>query len=121
MNFELNDKQLRIRYIRVVEKFLTRTVSLLKLENFDKDMFIKRTFKNYQEMSKTPKVDLYSDYYMNLNEFIDKALYFIKNPSDDFKEQRATLLKDVNLLEKNKNKNIYKKDKHKKDGFNDGY
>ena len=37
MGFEINEKQLRIRYIRVVEKFLTRTISLLKLENFKKN------------------------------------------------------------------------------------
>ena len=45
MGFEINEKQLRIRYIRVVEKFLTRTISLLKLENFDKELFLKRTLK----------------------------------------------------------------------------
>ena len=49
MGFEINEKQLRIRYIRVVEKFLTRTISLLKLENFDKELFLKRTLKNYED------------------------------------------------------------------------
>ena len=38
MNFEVNEKQQRIKYIRVLEKFFTRTISLLKLENFDKDL-----------------------------------------------------------------------------------
>ena len=38
MGFEINEKQLRIRYIRVVEKFLTRTISLLKLENLDREL-----------------------------------------------------------------------------------
>ena len=49
MSFNINEKQ-RIRYIRVVEKFLTRTIALLKLENFDKELFIKRTVKNYEDM-----------------------------------------------------------------------
>ena len=53
MGFEINEKQLRIRYIRVVEKFLTRTISLLKLENFDKELFLKRTLKNYEDMRKS--------------------------------------------------------------------
>ncbi|QKF73212.1 hypothetical protein AFAEC_1044 [Aliarcobacter faecis] len=120
MSFNLNEKQLRIRYIRVVEKFLTRTISLLKLDDFNRDLFIKRTFKNYEDLNKTPKVDLYSDYYTGLNSFIEKTINFIKNPSDDFVDERATLLKDANLLQKEKNKSTYKKDKHKKDRFDDG-
>ena len=46
MIYEVNEKQLRIKYIRVLEKFFTRTISLLKLENFDKELFLKRTSKN---------------------------------------------------------------------------
>ena len=121
MSFNINEKQLRIRYIRVVEKFLTRTISLLKLEDFIKELFIKRTTKNYEDMCKTQKVDLYSDYYTGLNSFIDKTITFIKNPSDDFVDERATLLKDANLLQKEKNSSNYKKDKHKNQKFNDGY
>ena len=74
MSFNINEKQLRIRYIRDVEKFLTRTIALLKLENFDKELFIKRTVKNHEDMCKTPKVDLYSDYYTGLNNFIEKTI-----------------------------------------------
>ncbi|AXK48676.1 hypothetical protein CRU87_05910 [Aliarcobacter trophiarum LMG 25534] len=120
MGFEINEKQLRIRYIRVVEKFLTRTISLLKLENFDKELFLKRTLKNYEDMCKTPKVELYSDYYSLLNNFIEKTLISIKNPSETFEDERGMLLKEANLLQKEKNKNSYKKDKHKKDKYNDG-
>jgi hypothetical protein len=120
MNSNINEKQLRIRYIRVVEKFLTRTISLLKLENFDKEIFFKRTLKNYEDMCKTPKVELYSDYYSGVDNFVQKTLNFVKNPSDDFIDERATLLKDANLLQKEKNKATYKKDKHRKDKFDDG-
>ncbi|WP_198304505.1 hypothetical protein [Arcobacter vandammei] len=120
MSFNINEKQLRIRYIRVVEKFLTRTISLLKLEDFNKDIFIKRTFKNYEDMCKTPKVELYSDYYSLLNSFIEKTIISVKNPSDDFVDERAMLLKEANLLQKEKNKSTYKKEKHKKSRFDDG-
>lgn len=41
----MHEKQQRIRYIRVLEKFFNRTLSLLKLENFDKQLFIQRTKK----------------------------------------------------------------------------
>lgn len=121
MGFELSEKQLRIRYIRLVEKFLTRTLTLLKLENFDKDIFIKRTLKNFEELSKTPKVDLHSKYYTNLDNFISKTLEYVKNPNEDFSTQRTSLLKEANLLQKEKNKSTYKKEKHKKDRFDYGY
>ena len=120
MGFEINEKQLRIRYIRVVEKFLTRTISLLKLENFDKELFLKRTSKNYEDMCKSQKVELYSDYYSLLNSFIEKTISFTKNHSESFEDERAILLKEANLLQKEKNKSSYKKDKHKKDKYDDG-
>lgn len=120
MSFSINEKQLRVRNIRVVEKFFTKTVSLLRLEDFDKELFIKRTYKNYEDMCKTPKVELYSDYYSLVNEFIDKTMNFLKNCSEDFGDERATLLKDANLIQKERNKSRYKKEKHKKDRYDDG-
>ena len=68
MSFEVNEKQQRIKYIRVVEKFFTRTIALLKLENFDKELFKVRTKKNYEDMMKTKEVELYSEYYALVTE-----------------------------------------------------
>ena len=121
MIFELNEKQLRIRYIRVLEKFFTRTISLLKLDNFDKDLFKQRTKKNYEEMIKTKEIELYSDYYESLKVFINKTMFYLKEHSKSFEDERATLLKDANLIQKEKNSSNYKKDKHKNQKFNDGY
>lgn len=118
---EIHEKQLRIRYIRVLEKFLTRTISLLKLENFDYILFKQRTLKNYEDLKKVEKVELYSPYYNQLNSFIDKTMFYIKEHSETFEDERANLLKDANLIQKEKNKNTYSKDKHKKHKFNDGY
>ncbi len=121
MSFEVNEKQQRIKYIRVVEKFFTRTIALLKLENFDKELFKVRTKKNYEDMIKTKEVELYSEYYAFMKDFITKTISYTQQHSDTFEEERATLLKDANLLQKIKNKSNYKKDKHKKQQFNDGY
>lgn len=118
---EIHEKQLRIRYIRVLEKFLTRTISLLKLENFDFEKFKERTKKNHEDMKKTQKVELYSAYYSQLNSFIDKTLQYLEEHSETFEEERASLLKEANLLQKEKNKNTYSKDKHKNRKFDDGY
>lgn len=117
----MHEKQLRIRYIRVLEKFFTRTISLLKLENFDAKLFKERTQKNYEDMTKIKEVDLHSNYYSQLNQFIEKTMNYVQNSSESFENERATLLKDANLLQKEKNKNTYSKDKHKKQKFNDGY
>ncbi|PUE63673.1 hypothetical protein [Arcobacter caeni] len=121
MIFELNEKQLRIRYIRVLEKFFTRTISLLKLDNFDKDLFKQRTKKNYEEMIKTKEIELYSDYYESLKVFINKTMFYLQEHSKSFEEERANLLKEANLIQKEKNSSNYKKDKHKNEKFNDGY
>ena len=121
MIYEVNEKQLRIKYIRVLEKFFTRTISLLKLENFDKELFKKRTKKNYEDLQKAKEVELYSEYYSGLKDFINKTMIYLEEHSNTFQEEKATLLKDANLLQKEKNKSNYKKDKHKNQKFNDGY
>jgi hypothetical protein len=38
-----------------------------------------------------------------------------------FEEKQQYLLKEANLLHKEKNKSTYKKNKYKKSNFNDGY
>lgn len=117
----MHEKQLRIRYIRVLEKFFTRTVSLLKLENFDEQLFKERTLKNYEDMTRTKSMDVHSAYLASLKRFVDLTLQYINNHSEDFKSEREALLKEANLLQKEKNKNSYKKDKHKNKKFDDGY
>lgn len=117
----MHEKQLRIRYIRVLEKFFTRTISLLKLENFDHELFKERTLKNYDDMNRTKAMDVHSPYLTSLKNFVALTLQYIKNHSDDFEHERETLLKEANLIQKEKNKSTYKKDKHKKQKFNDGY
>lgn len=117
----MHEKQVRIRYIRVLEKFFTRTVSLLKLENFDVELFKERTLKNYKDLQRVDEVDLHSPYLSSLTSFKNKTLQYIASHSENFEDERSTLLKDANLIQKEKKKNTYSKDKHKKHKFNDGY
>ena len=117
----MHDKQKRIRYIRVLEKFLTRTVSLLKLEDFNIELFKKRTIKNYEDMKKIDSMELHSSYLMSLTQFINKTLMYIESHTEDFETERSNLLKDANLIQKEKKKKTYRKEKHKKQKFNDGY
>ena len=103
MIYEINEKQQRIKYIRVLEKFF------------------KRTRKNYEDLIKTKEIELYSDYYEGIKVFINKTIFYLEEHTKSFEEERATLLKDANLLQKEKNSANYKKDKHKNQKFTDGY
>lgn len=117
----MHEKQLRIRYIRVLEKFFTRTVSLLKLEDFEFELFKQRTQKNFEDMNRTKAMDVHSSYLSSLKRFVDLVMASTKYEEKDFESTRQGLLKEANLILKDKNKNSYKKDKHKHKKFNDGY
>ena len=117
----MHKKQLRIRYIRVLETFFSKTINLLKLDNFDFVLFKIRTQKNYKNILKVDSVILTSSYFISLKAFINKTLNFLEHHSSSFKEERDILLRDANLLQKEKNSNMYTKDKHKNSKFNDGY
>lgn len=94
---------------------------MLKLENFDHELFKKRTLKNYEELKKTKEMDLYSAYLTDLKNFLEKTMSFVEKHSKNFEDERSILLKDANLLQKEKNSNSYSKDKHKNKKFDDGY
>jgi hypothetical protein len=129
---EVNEKTIRLRYIRVLEKFVTKAISLLKYDNFDKDLFKKATIKAYTELGKTKSVVLYNEYPLavkNLAQHIMNCIDTHTNNEEDeystevfdFENEKASILKQANLLAKLKNNNRYKKDKHKHKKFNDGY
>ncbi|RXJ60245.1 hypothetical protein [Candidatus Marinarcus aquaticus] len=117
----MHEKSKRIKYIRVLEKFFKRNMSLLKLDNFDFELYKERTLKNYEEMKKAQSVDLNSPYLVALKNYIDLVLRSIEHHSESFENEKEMLLKEANLLQKEKNRTSYKKDKHKNQNFYDGY
>ncbi len=130
MQKEVNEKTIRLRYIRVLEKFVTKSISLLKYDNFDKELFKKATIKTFNELQKTKSCDLYSEYPVAVRNLTLHIMQCIDNDSQEdewetkpnnFEEEKASILKQANLLAKLKNNNRYKKDKHKHKKFNDGY
>jgi len=132
MQKEVNEKTIRLRYIRVLEKFVTKSVSLLKYDNFDKELFKKATIKAFNELQKTKSCDLYSEYPLAVKNLTLHIMQCIDthtlNEEDeystekhDFENEKASILKQANLLAKLKNNKSYKKDKHKHKKFNDGY
>jgi len=130
MQKEVNEKTIRLRYIRILEKFVTKSISLLKYDNFDKELFKKATIKAFNELQKTKSCDLYSEYPVAVRNLTLHIMQCIDNDSQEnewetkpnnFEEEKASILKQANLLAKLKNNNRYKKDKHKHKKFNDGY
>ena len=117
----MNEKELRIKYIRVLEKFAKKTINLLKVSHFNFEVFKIRTIKNYEEIKKSQEVSLTSTYLISLKNFINTVLQSIQNSSSGFEYDINAMLKQANLLEKEKNKNSYKKDKHKNKKFDDNY
>jgi hypothetical protein len=119
---EVNEKTIRLRYIRLLEKFSTKAIGLLKLEEFDLELYKKAMLKTYDSLQKAKSVPLYSEYPAKLREFVQLILDTLDIEPKKFEDEvRDVLLKEYNLLQKLKNKGSYKKDKHKHKKFNDGY
>lgn len=116
-----NEKTLRLRYIRVLEKFFTRTIAFLKNPDFNPIIFKKNIDRYYEDLKKVTPVRLDSEYLSMLEEFVNSTLSKTAIIEDDFSEQKEALLKEANLVHKEKNKTNYKKDKHKSKDFYDGY
>ena len=115
------EKVLRIKYIRALEKFTTRTIALLKKEDFDLASFKEKVTQNFQAVKDTKEVRLDSGYMQKLKAYVDHIIESLDSHSESYEKERAFLLKEANLLHKEKSRNNYKKEKHKKAKFDDGY
>ena len=116
-----NEKTLRLKYIRILEKFTSRAISLLKHPQFDFEIFKTNIEKYYKEIQKIDAIRLDSEYHKKLQDYVNLTLQCTANHSKTFEDEQQQLLKEANLLHKEKNKTSYKKDKHKKKNFQDGY
>lgn len=116
-----NQKTIRLKYVRVLEKFVKRTIALLKHPSFDFELFKTLTIKNYEFVSQVESIRLDSEYLKRLQQYAQHILNTLDNHTKDFQEEQQFLLKEANLLHKEKNRTNYKKDKHKNKKFNDGY
>jgi len=118
----MHEKAKRIKEIRLLEKFFTKTISLLKMADFDELKFKEKTIKNFESLKKNQSeinIELNSNYLKALKIFID--LTYQKVYSKDLQvNTKEILLKEANSLQKEKNKKSYKKHKHKHKSFEDG-
>lgn len=111
MKFNKSDEKfIRVRYIRSLERFVNSGISMLKKEDFDLFKFKEKIQKNYIVLSKVTPIYLDSPYLKMLENFA-KDLINLDNKDE--------LLKGANKLEQLKNSKNYKKFKHKKDIYED--
>ncbi|MDD3462419.1 MAG: hypothetical protein PHW07_02115 [Sulfurospirillaceae bacterium] len=120
-SFSVTEKDARVKYIRALERFLGSCANALKNESFDLKLFEKRVEKSLKTLRKAEPVRLDSAYTNALHNYVELVLRTLNNEEDDAESKRKVLLKEVNLIEKERNRSSYKKDKHKEQGFNDGY
>ena len=119
---KINDKDARVKYIRALERFLGSCVSALKNVNFVFALFVKRAEKGLKTLQKVEAVRLDSTYTNLLQNYATLVSNTIANLEGiDIEETHKRLLKEANLLEKEKYRGSYKKEKHKAQGFDDGY
>ncbi|PSM51679.1 hypothetical protein CBLAS_1100 [Campylobacter blaseri] len=109
---KIDEKSQRVKYIRALERFVKSAINLLKREDFDKELFEARVFKNLEVLKKVEPAHLDQPYTKALENFAS-SISLLKSKDE--------LIKEANLLEKLKTKKSYKKEKHKKRDFNDGY
>ncbi|MEA3497792.1 MAG: hypothetical protein U9R16_01915 [Campylobacterota bacterium] len=121
MKYEVNEKTKRLRYIRMLEKFTTKSVGLLKYDNFDLELYKKAMLRSYEDLKKIEALDLYQEYPSQLKNLAQLILNNLDSHSKTYEDERKAILKESNLLYKLKNNNRYKKDKHKNKKFTDGY
>lgn len=125
-NLKIHDKRnkrktIRLRFIRLLEKFNTKAITLLKYDNFDLELYKKAMLRSYEDLKKIEALDLYQEYPVQLKNLAQLILNNLDSHSKTYEDERKAILKESNLLYKLKNNNRYKKDKHKNKKFTDGY
>ena len=113
----MNEKVKRLKFIRGLEKFVKSNISYLKDPTFNYETFKKRIEKSYEKLKDVEAIRLNSAYPQALQRYVNLMLEALHVDTKDEDSLKDTLLKEANLLHKEKNKTVYKKDKHKKRGF----
>lgn len=105
-----------------MEKFINSNVAYLKEKTFELEEFKKRVTKTYEMLKKITPTRLDSSYLCALENYANEIVNVLNlEEIEDSSQYQTTLLKQANLLQKEKNKTRYKKDKHKNSSFSDGY
>ena len=114
-------KEQRVKYIRALESFLGSCAGALKADSFDIVLFERRVEKSLKVLRKVEPVRLDSTYMSLLEAYVATVLKTLHDTAMEHELKHRILLKEANLIEKERNKGSYKKSKHQKSDFEDGY
>ncbi|MDX1809466.1 MAG: hypothetical protein R3331_07990 [Sulfurospirillaceae bacterium] len=116
---KFSEKALRVKYMRLLEKFLKSCENILKLENFNYILFEKKITKIYTQIQDLKDLRLDSTYLNSLKSFTDLVIRVLNNENMSKEEKRILLLKEVNQICKQKKGSTYKREKHKNEKYDD--
>ncbi len=107
-----HEKALRVKYMRLQEKLLQSSATILKLENFNYELFQKKILKILTKIDNISGVKTDSSYLNSLKNFSELLKRTLQNDRLKIEEKKEILLKEANLIQKQKNKKLYKRKKH---------
>ena len=111
------DNAMRLRYIRVLERFHKGIVSYLSTtSNISKEGYDKKIENSLKVLQRVDEISLYKGELQDLQKLVKKIISYKESDKDivDIKEE---ILYESNQLEKSKNARRYKKDKHSSSKF----
>ncbi len=111
------ESSLRLKYIRVLERFLKSVIAYLGIpDGISKEGYVKKIENNLKYFQKVPSVALYKGEFSDLEGLVKEMI--AKASSDESIESiKSDITYKANKLEKTKNNRKYKKDKHKAEMF----
>ena len=112
------DEAQRLKYVRVLERFVRSVIGyLVKEEETNFEGFQTRVSKQYEFLKKVEPVYLYKEEFQTTERFVQQLLNVADTECEDFSKLKDELLHQSNLIHKTKNQKRYKKDKHSKKKF----
>ncbi|WP_345992407.1 hypothetical protein [Sulfurimonas sp. HSL-1716] len=113
------DSVLRLKYIRVLERFFKSVVSYLSITGeITKEGYVKKIENNLKYFQKTQSVMLYKGEFSDLESLVKEMIAY-SSGDETIENIKSDILYKANRLEKTKNNRKYKKDKHKAEKFKD--
>ena len=106
------EKYQRQRYITFLEKVTKNLFKMFRDENVTQEQFLKKFDELKKKLDEQVQIQLNSEYHHQMKAYIERLQLEIQSEFklDDIREANMTLL---NRLQKLKNGNSYKKEKHK--------
>lgn len=108
------DKYNRQRYISYLEKITKNLYKMLRDETTTQEQFIYKFQELKRAFDKLPSIDIYTSHHKEILTYIENFYKEISDENFNLEDVRQAQMSNLNRLQKTKNNNSYKKEKHKK-------